>query len=152
MGLLRDESEEQTGTDTQWAVDRSLIVELTARYNHCFDSGDAEGFAATFVDDGVVEVEGGLTISGHDALVAMCRRTPVGTMHVTTDAEVAVQGDRATQHCTIMVLGRPGGKTRSGEERAIPTIERTGYYHDELARTEDGWRFVRRHVVLDGGA
>ena len=43
-----------------WLVDRAQIRELTARYNRCFDDGDPEGFAATFTEDGVMEVDGGL--------------------------------------------------------------------------------------------
>ncbi|MGH9028446.1 MAG: nuclear transport factor 2 family protein, partial [Acidimicrobiales bacterium] len=42
-------------------IDRTEIRELTARYNRCFDDGDSEGFAATFTDDGVMEVTGGFT-------------------------------------------------------------------------------------------
>lgn len=138
--------------ELRWVVDRARIRELTARYNHCFDSGDAEGFAATFLPDGEVEIEGGPTISGRDALVSMCSKTPFGTMHVTTDAEVVVGGDRATQHCTILVVGRPGGKGREGETRRSPTLERSGYYRDELVRTPEGWRFARRKVSLDSAA
>ena len=132
-----------------WLVDRARIRELTARYNHCFDSGDAEGFAATFVDDGEVVIEGGPTLSGRAALVEMCERTPFGTMHVTADAEVTVAGDRATQHCTLLVIGRPGAVQRDGEARRAPIIQRSGYYHDELVRTPDGWRFARRRAALD---
>src|SRR5271165_2755294 len=40
------------------------IQQLYARYNNAIDSGDAEGYAATFVPDGVFN-----TFTGHDALV-----------------------------------------------------------------------------------
>ncbi len=133
----------------RWAVDRALIRELTARYNHCFDSGDATGFASTFLHEGEVVIEGGPTISGHDALVAMCTQTPYGTMHVTTDAEVTLDGDRATQRCTILVVGRPGAGRPGDEPRRHPSLQRSGIYDDELVRTPEGWRFVRRRVTLD---
>jgi hypothetical protein len=46
------------------ADDYLEIQQLYARYNMAIDSGDAEGYAATFVKDGVFN-----TFNGHDALV-----------------------------------------------------------------------------------
>ena len=91
-----------------WLVDRARIRELTARYNRCFDDGDPEGFAATFTEDGVMEVDGGLPREGRAALAEMVRHTPYGIVHVTVDATVEVDGDRAVQDVTLLVLSRPG--------------------------------------------
>ncbi len=136
-------------SETQWLVDRIQIRELTARYNHCFDDGDAEGFAATFTEDGVMAVEGGFTASGRDALAKMCRNVPYGVVHVTTDAIVEVDGDRASQYLTILVLNRP--QIDAAPDKRISSLQRTGRYRDELVRTADGWRFTRRTATLDGG-
>lgn len=135
--------------EVRWLLDRAQIRELTARYNRCFDDGDPEGFAATFTEDGVMEVGGGFTVSGRDALADMCRRTPYGVVHVTVDATVEVDGDRATQYVTILVLSRPTPDAEPDARRS--TIERTGRYADELVRTTGGWRFAKRSAVLDGG-
>jgi uncharacterized protein (TIGR02246 family) len=132
-----------------WMVDRTQIRELTARYNRCFDDGDAEGFVATFVEDGVMEVAGGPTTSGRAALAEMVRHTPYGVVHVTVDATVEVDGDRAVQDVTLLVLARPGGDAPPAERRS--RLQRTGRYHDELVRTAEGWRFTRRTATLDGG-
>lgn len=135
--------------DVRWLVDRARIRELTARYNRCFDDGDTEGFAATFTEDGVMEVAGAFKVEGRVALQEMCRNTPYGIVHVTTDATVEVEGDRAVQQVTVMVLQRP--KPDAAANERVSTLSRTGRYRDELVRTDDGWRFARRSVALDGG-
>ena len=133
--------------EVRWLLDRAQIRELTARYNRCFDDGDPDGFAATFTADGVMEVAGGYSVAGREALAEMCRRTPYGVVHATVDATVEVEGDRATQQLTILVLHRP----KPDADVRHSTIERTGRYTDDLVRTADGWRFAKRAVVLDGG-
>lgn len=129
-----------------WSEDRARIVELTARYNHAFDRGDVDAYTACFTPDGVMEVDGGPRYEGAAALGEMCRRTPTGTiMHVTTDAVVEVDGDRATQDVTLVVVGlpaEPGGRTR---------VQAAGHYRDELVRTAEGWRFAHRRARLHGG-
>src|SRR5271163_2930815 len=50
--------------DTLSAQDYFEIQQLYARYNIAIDSGDAEGWAATFTPDGAFN-----TSIGHDALV-----------------------------------------------------------------------------------
>jgi uncharacterized protein (TIGR02246 family) len=132
-----------------WTVDRARIRELTARYNRAFDDGDPDAFAATFTDDGVMEVVGGPTTSGRSALAEMVRRTPYGIVHVTVDAIVSVDGDRAVQDVTLLVVARPAPDASADQRRS--RLQRSGRYHDELVRTGDGWRFARRTCTLDGG-
>jgi len=129
----------------QWLVDRTRIRELTARYNQCFDEGDAKGFAATFVADGVMEVAGGPRVEGTEALAAMCRANTAPIRHVTVDPVIEVDGDRAVQYVTLLVVRRA---TDGGHPS---TLQRSGRYEDHLVRTPDGWRFVRRTCTLDGG-
>lgn len=130
--------------DIRWLVDRARILELTARYNRCFDDGDVEGFVDTFTDDGVMEVTGSFSAIGREALADMCRHTPWGTMHVTTGTTVEVDGDRAIQAVTLVVLARPATK------KDTPKLVGTGRYVDEVTRTADGWRFKKRTATLDG--
>src|SRR5271163_1157525 len=54
--------------DTLSAQDYFEIQQLYARYNNAIDSGDAEGWAATFTADGVFN-----TFVGHDALVGFVK-------------------------------------------------------------------------------
>jgi len=134
---------------TAWLVDRTQVRELTARYNRAFDDGDPDAFAATFTEDGVMEIDGGPTTTGRAALADMVRHTPYGIVHVTVDAIVEVDGDRAVQDVTLLVVARPARDAAPDKRRS--RLQRTGRYHDELVRTPEGWRFARRSVVLDGG-
>jgi len=134
--------------DVRWLLDRAQIRELTARYNRCFDDGDPDGFAATFIEDGVMEVAGTFSTSGRQALAEMVRHTPYGVVHVTVDATVEVDGDRAIQDVALLVLARPGRDAAPG---TTSRLTNTGRYHDELVRTPEGWRFARRTATLDGG-
>jgi uncharacterized protein (TIGR02246 family) len=135
-------------SDVRWLLDRAQIRELTARYNRCFDDGDPEAFALNFTEDGVMEVEGTFRVDGRDALAEMVRHTPYGVVHVTVDATVEVDGDRAVQDVTLLVLSRPGPDAAPGAKSKLAS---TGRYHDELRRTPDGWRFSKRTAILDGG-
>ena len=135
--------------ELRWLLDRAQILELTARYNRYFDDGDAEGFATTFTDDGVMVVDGGPTMTGRPALMEMVRHTPYGVVHVTVDAVVVVDGDRATQDVRLLVCNRPAPGAERHQRRS--SLERTGRYHDELVRTPEGWRFAKRTALLDGG-
>jgi uncharacterized protein (TIGR02246 family) len=139
-----EQVEDTVEQDVGWLVDRAKIIELTARYNRCFDDGDVEGFVNTFTEDGVMEVAGSFSASGREALADMCRHTPWGTMHVTTSNTVEVDGDRAIQNVTLVVLSRPAAKGDT------PKLVGTGRYLDELTRTADGWRFKKRSATLDG--
>ena len=130
--------------EVSWLLDRTRIIELTARYNRCFDDGDVDGFVETFTEDGVMEVTGSFSATGREALGDMCRHTPWGTMHVTTGTTVEVNGDNAVQTVTLVVLSRPASKADT------PKLVGTGRYVDQLTRTADGWRFRKRSATLDG--
>jgi uncharacterized protein (TIGR02246 family) len=140
---------ESVDPELQWLADWTRIRELTARYNRAFDDTDTDAFAATFTEDGVMEVVGGFEVRGREGLAEMCRRTPYGVVHVTADATIEIDGDRAVQDVTVLVLQRP--KPDAAPEERHTTIERSGRYRDELVRTADGWRFAKRSVTLDGG-
>jgi uncharacterized protein (TIGR02246 family) len=131
--------------DVGWLLDRAKIRELTAHYNRCFDDGDPEGFAQAFTEDGIMEVAGGPTTKGREALAAMCKSVPWGILHVTVDPIITVDGDTATQFVTLVVVGRP---RKPGHQ---PKLVSSGRYEDTLVRTAKGWRFSRRLCTLDGG-
>ena len=85
-----------------------------------------------------MEVDGGPTTRGREALAEMVRRTPYGIVHVTVDAIVEVDGDRAVQDVTLLVVNRPSADTPPEKRRS--RLQRTGRYHDVLVRTPDGYR------------
>lgn len=121
--------------------DRFEIRELTARYNRASDTGDGEGFAGTFTADGVLVMAGQTLCTGAGELVAFAGK-PRGTVHVTTDSVISLDGDEATQECTLILF-------RRARDGSSVRLETTGRYEDELVRTQGGWRFRRRSVLLD---
>ena len=131
--------------DLHWVVDRARILDLTARYNRAYDNGDPDTFASLFTADAVMEIQGGPSFVGRDALRGMCPDGPAAIRHVTVDAVITVDGDRATQDVTLLVVGRPSGERRGSK------VQSSGRYVDDLVRTGGGWRFARRQVAMDGG-
>lgn len=116
-------------------ADRVEIIELVGRYNRAFDEADAEGWAGTFTEEGVLNSAFSGATKGREALAAMCRELAgqPGVGHVvTTDFMVEVAEDRASHTCTGIILNGPGGR------------DIVGRYTDELARTPEGWRFQQR--------
>jgi hypothetical protein len=55
---------------------------------------------------------------------------------------IDVDGDRATQECSLLLVAR----TR---DRTPVRLLTTGRYRDELVRTDEGWQFKRREAVTD---
>lgn len=126
----------------QVLADKLAIRELTARYNRGFDDNEPDAFAATFTEDGALEIVGGMTISGTDGLREMARSTGWGVVHLTTDSIIEVDGDRATQDCYLIVVNRT-------KEPPSSSFGNTGRYRDTLVRTPGGWKFQKRSVTLD---
>lgn len=125
------------------ATDRLDIQDLLARYNHAIDSGDAAGWAATFVADGTF-TSGGRTHAGTEALAAFAAdfhtRMP-GSRHWVNNVVIDGDGDQATLRCYLQLL-----KTGNGEPATLVTTAR---YEDRLRRMDGGWRFVSRSVARD---
>jgi len=132
----------RTADTMQELADKLAIRELTARYNFSFDSGDAEGYADCWTEDGRMIHENGEIHGGRDEFVESCRRYDRQVIHTTTDALIELDGDRATQLCTLVVYTR-------NPDRTANEFFMTGRYRDELQRTPDGWKFHRRRTEND---
>jgi ketosteroid isomerase-like protein len=115
------------------------VAALVARYNRAFDSGDVEEWVATFTADGEFVSPSDGPVSGHDSLRAWFTARPHTSIHITTDTTMHEEGDVLKHICSLIVFRRVdnGAYLRS-----------VGIYEDELIRTEDGWRFVRRVPTL----
>ena len=114
--------------------DIHAIRELTYRYCRAIDGGDFVGWVNTFSDDGIFE-SAGERVQGHAALLEFIIGRDPQTLHVTMDSIVNVEGDTATQNCTVVVFMKTD---TTAYMRAV------GYYDDKLVRTSDGWRFSQR--------
>lgn len=120
------------------------IRRLTARYARAMDDGDPKRFADVFVEDGVMEVinEDGTrrTHAGRAELAARAEHPPDHYVHMTLHPIIEVNGDEATQECTLLLHDMSAG---SGKLTVI-----TGRYSDELVRTAKGWLFKHRLITL----
>jgi ketosteroid isomerase-like protein len=123
------------------ADDIVAIQQLAARYNQSVDRGDGDAFAATFVPDGVSVTPGG-EVRGRDALAdlgsSLARSVP-GIRHWINNHVVDIDGDHADGTMYLIAFGGEDGHT----------ILAAGQYTDQIRRTPDGWRFVRREFVPD---
>jgi hypothetical protein len=122
------------------AQDYFGIQQLYARYNDAIDSGDAEGWAATFVADGVFN-----TYVGHDALVNFVktwREKLNGATRRHWNNNLQISGNSKEAKATVyLMLIDLGTKP--------PSVLATGNYTDSLVKTKDGWRFTKRTTKMD---
>jgi ketosteroid isomerase-like protein len=122
-------------------TDRIAIRELAARYNRAADDGDHAAWVGAYTDDGVFDV-GGHQISGAEALMSYIITAPYGTVHITLDPIIEIDGDIATHTCTFII----GRRTADNQINALLA---TGRYNDTLRRTPAGWRFTSRQFNSD---
>ncbi len=122
------------------AQDTVEIQQLYAKYNIAIDSGDAEGYAATFTPDGVFN-----QFAGHDALVGfakMWREKLNGATrkHWNNNLEISGNSKQASGFVYLMLVDI-GTKPAS--------ILATATYTDSLVKTKEGWRFAKRTTKSD---
>lgn len=128
--------------------DRAAIADLIARYGPLADSGDADGVAMLWTDDGIYAVDGFPEARGHAAIAALIEG-PVhqalmkrGCAHLLGPATITLAGDRAMALCHSVVLA----KASEGWEPVRVAANRW-----ELVRAVQGWRVTRRdNALLDG--
>ena len=153
--------------------DERTIERLIYSYGHILDFGTPQAFAAIFTDDAVIEIqhafiqvlkldvpfppEGaaflagkgavqtdkGYAFVGHEAIVGFVTRAPstVRSLHVSSQPLVTITGDDTASARTYLRIYRQA----HGE---APQLLNFGRYHDELVRTDDGWRIARRICEL----
>ena len=138
---------------SSYGEDRALIEDLQARYLFAFDWGDAEGYANTFAEDGVLNFGWG-EYKGRQAIRGFMERddesgeqsrpsTPEGERprvgrHIISNIVVNIDGDRATgrAYWTHMTTGPTG----------YGTVDFFGHYEDEMVKVNGEWLFSRRHI------
>jgi hypothetical protein len=119
------------------------IEQLYAQYNQAIDSGDAEGWAATFTPDGTFN-----RFAGHDALVGFVHQW----------LEKMDGGHRRHWNTNLRIVGTSEGASGSVYLMLLdvttrpPSIVGTGAYTDTLVKTAAGWRFKSRTYKGDAPA
>ena len=132
------------------AQDYVDIQNLYALYNHLSDAGDAEGYAACFTADGVLQIDPlGVVVQGRAAFVTYKYR------------DVAVRGGRYRRHWNgslhleridaNTVRGRCYFHGYNGQPGEPPVLADAGVYEDRIVRVDGAWKFARRHIRIDGG-
>ena len=140
------------GSGTVSADAYTEIQNLYARYNWCSDSGDADGYAACFAEDGELHLPGiGLHIQGRDNLREFKRQ------------DKARRGDRVRRHWNSglwlealderTMRGRCYLHGYDGTPGEAPVLNDIGSYEDTIVRRDDGqWRFAKRVITMDHSA
>jgi hypothetical protein len=136
---------------SSYGDDRAMIEDLQARYLFAFDWNDAEGYANTFAEDGVLNFGWG-EIKGRQAIrdfidppgEAQPQPTPppgerprVGR-HIISNIVVTIDGNKASgrAYWTHMTTGPTG----------YGTVDFFGHYEDEMVKVNGEWLFASRHV------
>ncbi len=126
------------------------ITTLMFRYAEYIDAADFDGIAGLFADAVITNegVEG--EIAGGEAIKQLYLSTnrvhddgTLRTRHLTANVSVDIDesAGTATARSSFVVF------------QQTPTLPLqpivTGRYRDEFARANRGWRFARRHIVVD---
>ena len=136
-----------------YAQDRAEIEDLMSRYLYAFDWQDAEAYAATFTEDGVLEFAGG-TERGHEELKKVMRDMAVREK-AKADASFPPRRHRVRHYVTNLVLEVDADTARStsywwefnNDARAgRPYLGTYGHYEDELVRVNGRWLFAKRRI------
>ena len=134
--------------------DRLAILELIAHYAYTWDSRDAAGWAALFLEDAIWEsYRGGatpaVTLRSHAARREFSQASfdgalvGVRTRHYQTGTVFdTLTADTARTRTMILATRWP-----AGEDAPSPSL--SGVYEDELRKTAAGWRFARRTLRRD---
>ena len=139
--------------DDNYARDRAEIQDLQARYMFALDWHDAETYADTFTEDGVLDWAGGI-VTGREAI-----RAEVGEMRAMFDRIHAAQEperpSRLRHFITNIVVKIDGDKAVGKAywfefDNAIrgrrPYVGGYGHYDDEMRKVNGQWLFSRRRI------
>ncbi len=135
--------------------DRALIEDLQARYLFAFDFGDAENYAGTFAEDGILNYGGG-EIKGRKAIAsfiadgskrqaeARAKLQPgehlLNGRHIISN--IVIRIDSSGNQARAMAYWTHMTSTATGRG----TVDFWGHYEDELVKVNGQWLFARRHI------
>jgi uncharacterized protein (TIGR02246 family) len=121
------------------ASDSVEILQLVARADACATARDAEGYAALFTEDAVMEGDMG-NVSGRSALAAAVARVwdgeAPGTLHLTLNALIDESGPEPSVASTLLLITPLSASPVAG----------TAEVHQSLRRTSTGWRISSRNI------
>lgn len=128
------------------SVAREQIRDLVARYNANGDTGRFPQVRALFLEDAVMRIEPDQEYVGIESIMSIFTGTSSNTAssalthvrHFTSTHQIDFDDDsHAAGRLYFAVLTDVG-------------LDHWGRYVDRYVRTDDGWRFARRSVSVDG--
>jgi hypothetical protein len=141
--------------------DRLEIYDLIASHPPSADTGAAHFTRAAFTEDGVIDLGGGKSAVGNEA-IAQLAQTPghkaaieAGLAHFAGLPRIEIDGDAAVVTSYLQILtphpsADPVEVPNHGTTRGF-RIHRVAANRWELIRTADGWKIKRRTLrPLDG--
>lgn len=145
---------------TAWAEgdaeDRAAIINLMGRYSFALDFRDAETYASTFTEDGVLVWAQGET-RGRKALYDMIAsgvynptreaeegKWPAASRHFILNQVIEVEGN-AAKACAYWFQA-----TNSPADRRTMVLGLFGHYEDELVKRDGKWYFKKREIFNEG--
>jgi uncharacterized protein (TIGR02246 family) len=137
-----------------YAEDRAKIEDLQARYLFALDFRDADAYAATFTEDGVLDYGAG-KIKGRAAIREMVENMrasaerqraedtsglrPAAGRHNISNVVLDIDGDRATGTAYWFHMG-------NANEKRSAQLNSFGHYEDELVKVDGEWLFSLRKI------
>lgn len=135
-----------------YAEDRAQIEDLMGRYLFAMDWRDADAYAATFTEDGVLDYAGGVE-KGRAAIRAMVngmrdneakrnadsKLRPPRTRHNVTNTVIKIQGNKATARSYWTAYANNNDQRKA-------EISSYGHYEDELVKQNGQWLFTKRVI------
>ncbi len=139
--------------DGSYAQDRSQIEDLEARYMYALNWLDADSYAGTFTEDGILDWAGGVaqgrteiaeeihgmaaTFAAEEAADAPLR--PARKRHFITNMAIKVDGDTAQSRAYWFIMNNRNPE-RAGYSEAY------GHYESSLRKVNGQWLFTKRKI------
>jgi hypothetical protein len=121
--------------------DQRAIIEVYARYSLCFDTGDADGCAQLFTEDGAFEAPQRPATVGRDALTAFFRvavERSSGIAHFVSNILVEeVSATQAKGSATVLAVQIVGDRVH---------LAALGRYRDRFVKSGGAWLLHERRV------
>ena len=140
-------------TESSYGEDRAQIEDLQARYMFALDFRDADTYASTFTEDGVLDY--GPVVKGRDAIRKMIEgmaksdadraakdtsglRPAAGRLNI-SNIVIKIDGDKATGRAYWFHYSNNNGNRTA-------QLDSFGNYEDELMKVNGKWLFSKRKI------